>query len=94
MRNVEDIGEALKVHGFPSGELLFRDTSEGYEDVAERLMPDVLIDDDCESIGGETEMTYSRVSTASRRRIKLIKVREFGGVDHLPDTLSELVARP
>ena len=94
VRDIEDIREVLKVHGFPSGELIFRDGSEGYGDVAERLMPDVLIEDDCESIGGETEMTYSRVSAASKRRIKLIKVREFGGVDHLPDSLSELMAHP
>lgn len=93
VRDVEEIREVLKVHGFPSGELLFRDGS-GYGDLAERLMPDVLIEDDCESIGGETEMTCSRVSAASKIRIKLIKVREFGGVDHLPDSLSELKARP
>ncbi len=55
-------------------------------------MPDVLIEDDCESIGGAEEITWLQLPAAARARVRSIVVAEFGGIDHLPDSLEELRA--
>ena len=55
-------------------------------------MPDVLVEDDCESIGGEVEMTYPHIRPELKPRIKSVVVREFGGIDHLPDDISALAS--
>jgi hypothetical protein len=36
-------------------------------------------------------MTYPHLSVDMRQHIKRIVVREFEGIDHLPDVLSELL---
>lgn len=88
---VKDIRFVLSEYIFPdSTNLLFRDGNEEYKDVAEKLMPDILIEDDCESIGGEIEMTYPHIKEELKKKIKPIIVKEFGGIDHLPDNLTEL----
>jgi hypothetical protein len=92
-RKPEDVAKdaaVLERFGFPAGEVLFRQPGESYADVARRAMPDVLIEDDCESIGGEVEMTYPHLRPGEQARITGIVVREFEGIEHLPDTLGEL----
>ncbi len=89
-RDVEKDRSVLRAYQFPEGVVYFRQHQEEYADVAEKVMPDILIEDDCESIGGEAEMTYPHISAAKRRSIKLILVREFEGIDHLPDDLAAL----
>ena len=81
------IQDVLDKYCFPKGELLFRKTGEEYKDVAERIKPDVLIEDDCESIGGAEEMTITYITLEIKKNIKSIPVKEFGGIDHLPDKL-------
>ncbi len=51
-----------------------------------------IIEDDCESIGGEKEMTYPGIKSELKTRIKSIVVKEFGGIDHLPGDVSALVS--
>ena len=80
----------LSKYDFPKGPVLFRQPGEEYKDIAERELPDILIEDDCECIGGKSQMTYTHVKDSLKPRIKLIAVKEFSGIDHLPDTLSEL----
>ena len=87
---VETIRQVLQRYGFPQGELFFRQGDEAYRDVAERVMPDILIEDDCESIGGEIEMTWPHIRPELQARIKSIVVIEHGGIDHLPDDLAAL----
>ena len=87
---VETIRQVLQRYDFPQGELFFRQGDEAYGQVAERVMPDILIEDDCESIGGEIEMTYPHIRAELQAGIKSIVVREFGGIDHLPDDLAKL----
>ncbi len=77
---------------FPPGPLYHRGPGETYAQVVERLSPDVLIEDDCESIGSEAEMASPHLSDAARARIACIVVPEFGGIDHLPDDPAELVS--
>jgi len=82
--------KVLKTHGFPKGEIYHRQTGESYAQIAERLVPDVLIEDDCESIGGASEMTITAVKPEIKKEIKSVVVKEFGGIDELPDNLDEL----
>lgn len=93
-RNASDVEmdeTVLRQHGFPHGEVFFRQGREDYGDVAERIKPDVLVEDDCESIGGEREMTYPRMKSETRAQVKSIIVKEFGGIDHLPDDPRQLL---
>ena len=85
---IGDIKKVLKKHKFPEGQLLFRREGEEYKDVAKRVMPDIIIEDDCDSIGGKNEMTYTHIKPELKKRIKSIVVKEFGGIDHLPDNIS------
>ena len=90
-QEVQTIKNILAEYGFPDGELFFRKEGEEYKDVAERALPDVIIEDDCESIGGEEEMTYPHIRRHLKSRIKSIVVKEFGGIDHLPERISDLL---
>ncbi len=85
--DVEKDKLVLRKFNFPEGDVLFRKDGETYKDIAERIIPDVLIEDDCESIGGEKEMTITFVRSDIKQRIKLIVVKEFQGIDHLPDEI-------
>jgi len=93
-RNPEDVAKdasVLRRYGFPPGGLLARGPGESYGDVAGRAMPDVLVEDDCESIGGGAEITHPQIRPELRGRIKSIVVPEFGGIDHLPDSVRALL---
>ena len=87
---IEAIRNVLKNYNFPKGKLFYRKKNEQYKDVAEKLRPAILIEDDCESIGGEKEMTYPHIQIKLKQKIKLIPVKEFGGIDHLPDSIEDL----
>ena len=87
---VANDGRVLRRHGFPPGEILARTAGESYGEVAARALPDVLVEDDCESIGGLGEVTYPQIPARLRARIRSIVVPEFGGIGHLPDSLDEL----
>jgi hypothetical protein len=89
-RDVEKDRKVLVEHDFPLGPVLFRERDETYASVVEKASPDILIEDDCESIGGEVEMAYPNMSAARKKKVKSITVKEFGGIDHLPDDLNAL----
>jgi len=91
LKEVNVIQKILGRYKFPEGELLFRKAGEDYKDVAEKVMPDLIVEDDCESIGGEEEMTYPGIKPELKSTVKSIVVKEFGGIDHLPDNIVELV---
>ncbi|HLZ58454.1 MAG TPA: hypothetical protein VKR06_16065, partial [Ktedonosporobacter sp.] len=88
--HVEQDCAVLQTYHFPVGQIFFRQPGEGYPDAAERAQPDILIEDDCESIGGAREMTYPHLKPELQAHITSIVVREFEGIDHLPDDVSEL----
>jgi hypothetical protein len=86
-RNPNDVVldvEVLRAYGFPPGRVFARRPGETYGDVASREAPDVLIEDDCESIGAD-QITYLQIAPSAQARIKSIIIPEFGGIDHLPD---------
>jgi hypothetical protein len=87
---IEAIRNVLNRHGFPQGRLLFRQGKQEYQDIAEAVLPDVLVEDDCASIGGAEQMTITHVEPAVKQRIKSIVVREYGGIDLLPDNIESL----
>ncbi|MFB0503774.1 MAG: hypothetical protein ACETWE_08070 [Candidatus Bathyarchaeia archaeon] len=85
---VEDMRGVLEKYNFPDGPLFSRREGEEYKDIVERVMPDVIIEDKCESIGGKDEMTYTQTKQELKHRIRLIAVKEFGGIDYLQDNIS------
>ena len=90
---VDAIQNVLIKYGFPDSQnLLFRQKGQKYSDVAEKLMPDVLLEDDCESIGGKIQMTYTKIKPKLKPKIHSIVVKEFQGIDRLPKSISDLLA--
>jgi hypothetical protein len=90
--DVEKDKAVLEKHAFPDGPIFYRRSGEEYKDVVERIhpLPDVIVEDDCESIGGETEMVHPNLKSELKDRIKSIVVREFEGIDCVPNTISQL----
>jgi hypothetical protein len=88
---VEIDKKVLAKFGYPEGEIFYRQDGESYAAVAERVLPDILIEDDCASIGGEKEMTYPHLREDLKPKIKSVVVKEFQGINHLPDSLAELL---
>ena len=70
---------------------VFQEGSEKYKDIAEAVKPDILIEDDCRSIGGKWQMTITYVDKEIKKGIKSIVVSEFMGIDHLPSDLGNLM---
>jgi len=92
-RNPIDVELDTKVlanHGFPPGRVLARSFTETYGEVVANDLPNILIEDDCESIG-TGEIAYFQVPQSLRWGIRSIIVSEFGGIDHLPNSLEELI---
>jgi hypothetical protein len=81
----------LAAHGFPAGEVYYRAHGESYADVARRWCADLVIEDDCESIGGRAHTTASELARSPGRAVPCVVVPEFGGLTHLPDELDELL---
>jgi hypothetical protein len=93
-RKVKDVAKdesVLHRYGFPEGQVYFRQHGEGYADVAESLLPDLIIEDDAKCIGGEKEMVHPNLKPEFNERTISIVAEEFGGLDHLPDDLTELM---
>ena len=86
--HLQAVEATLRRFEFPPGELFFRREGEGYVDVVRRVAPDVLIEDDCRSIGWDEVITPT---LKAGWRIKGIIVPEFGGLAHLPDDHQELL---
>jgi len=89
-QNVKKDIKVLKKYNFPEAPVLYRQKTETYAQIAERAMPDILIEDDCKSIGGAIAMTYPHISPLRKRMIHSIVVKEFSGIDDLPDDLQAL----
>lgn len=88
--DIEKDREVLRRFNFPDGKIFWREKGKQYKDVVEELMPNILIEDDCESIGGQSEMAITNVVLEKAIKIISIPVQEFGGIDHLPDDINKL----
>ena len=82
----------LDNNNFPPGRIYHRKSNENYKDVVEKIkpLPNIIVEDDCESIGKD-QITYPTLKAELKKKIKSIIVKEFGGIDHLPDKLSDLL---
>jgi len=89
--DVAAIRDILVGAGFPGCCLYYRGQNEEYHYIAEQIVPDVLIEDDCRSIGGRRNWTITYIQPEIKERIHSIVVPEFHGIDHLPADLSALL---
>lgn len=82
-RNIKIVEKALTYYGVQYHNLEYRREKESYADVVERVKPDILIEDDCKSIGGEKEMCITKVPDLLKAKISSIVVEEFTGIDDI-----------
>jgi hypothetical protein len=87
---IQAIRDVLAKQYFPEGALLHRSSDENYAQVVARNLPDVIIEDDCESIGDLSMTVYAELDSNLKAKITSILVREFAGIDHLPDVLTDI----
>lgn len=85
--DVAAIREILRRNQFPGVFLFYREGKERYADIAEQVKPDVLLEDDCRSIGGRWQMSITYVREDVKQNIHSVVIREFAGIDYLPDDL-------
>ncbi len=53
------------------------------KDLVEKIHPNILIEDNCKSIGGEKHCCITNVSKDIKKTIKSIIVEEFKGIDSI-----------
>ena len=87
---VDDIRNVLNKYKFPEGIFLYRKSGETYKDIAEREIPDILIEDDYASDGGVADMTYPHLDPEIKKKIISIVIPEFSGIDQLPENITDL----
>lgn len=90
LENVKNDQLVLKKYNFPKGPIFYR-KERNWNLPIEEAKPDILIEDDCESIGGKSQMTYPNLTQELKSKIISIVLKEFGGIDYLPDDIDELV---
>jgi hypothetical protein len=75
----------LAAHGFPAGTVFAREPGESYAETARRAGADIVVEDDCESIGGRSQTIAAGLAATPGRAVTSVIVPEFGGLAHLPD---------
>jgi hypothetical protein len=89
-RDIAADQEVLRLHRFPGGPVYFRRAGESYRTAVERARPDLVIEDDCESIGGASETIAAQLRDSARQTIRRIVLPEFAGFEALPDNPADL----
>lgn len=89
-KQAEEIAALLKRYKFVGLKLYFREKGQAYKDLVEKVRPDILIEDDCRSIGGSWQMCITHVAPEIKASIQSIAVKEFRGIDHLPSSIQSL----
>lgn len=89
-KQAEEIAQLLKRYRFAGSKLYFREKKQKYKDIIEGVRPDILIEDDCRSIGGSWQMCITHVAPKIKDSIKSIIVKEFKGLDHLSSSVQNL----
>lgn len=89
-KGAREMAELLQRFGFQGSALHAREKGEKYKNIVEDVRPNILIEDDCKSIGGAWQMCITHISEEIKDQIKSVVVREFKGIDHLPQDLNEL----
>jgi hypothetical protein len=89
LKNVKKDEKVIKKFEFPKGSIFYRKEKDWNLPI-EEAKPDIIIEDDCESIGGEHQMTYPNLNKEWKSKLISIVIKEFGGIDNLPDDINEL----
>jgi hypothetical protein len=90
MKEVNFIKNILEQFNFPGNYLYYCGKNERYNNIVEEIVPNIFIEDNCNSIGGEKQMSITYVNKEVKERIKSIIVKEFSGIDNLPNDIKEL----
>lgn len=77
------IKSVIDFYGMKYTEILCRNKGEQYSELVERVRPDILIEDDCKSIGGQKECCITNVRKEIKATIHSIIVPEFAGIDNI-----------
>lgn len=75
------IKSIMDFYGMKYTEIICRSKREQYSEIVERLEPDLLIEDDCRSIGGQREWCITNVKDELKSKIHSIIVPEFKGIE-------------
>ncbi|MFX1503038.1 MAG: hypothetical protein ACFFDH_18905 [Promethearchaeota archaeon] len=89
LENVKIDKRVLKKYNFPKGPIFYR-KEQNWNLPVKKAKPDILIEDNCESIGGLYQMTYPNLKQELKSKIISIVIKEFGGINNLPDDINEL----
>ncbi len=84
------IADLLLKYKLPGSRLYFRERRQKYHHLVESVRPEILIEDNCKSIGGSRQMCITDVEPRLKNEIHSIVVEEFKGIDHLPASVEEL----
>ena len=90
-KHIHEIKNLLLKNHFPGQCLFYRGEGQRYKDIVELVIPDILIEDDCWSIGGKWQMAITYVEPEIKDKVKSIIVKEFTGIDNLPLQVTELL---
>lgn len=88
-RQAEQIARLLKRYGFGGTKLYYRERGQKYKDLVEQIKPQVLIEDDCKSIGGKWQMCITDVTPLLKGQIISVVVPEFKGIDALAERYTD-----
>jgi hypothetical protein len=81
----------IRRYRFPAGPVHGRHEDEDYGALVERLGLDVLVEDDCDSIGGAAKTCAAQLSLAVSQSVRCLVLPEFGGLAGLPDDPAKLL---
>lgn len=82
-RNAMKFAQHLDDLGFVGSMVGYREKNQDYGTLIKEEQPDILIEDDCKSVGGEKNMCINQVDENLKKYIKHIKVKEFEGIDNV-----------
>ena len=80
-RKAMGMAQRLDELGFVGSMVGYRQPRQDYATLIKEEQPDILIEDDCKSIGGEAHMCITQLSDELKRSLKHIVVEEFKGID-------------
>lgn len=82
-RRYSFIKRIIDFYGMKYNEILYREKGEKYSEIVESIKPDILIEDDCKSIGGQREWCITNVRKEIKEGIHSIIVPESKGIDYV-----------
>ena len=80
-RKAMKMAQHLDELGFTGSMVGYRQRNQDYATLIKEELPDILIEDDCESVGGEENMCYNILNEDLKKSVKHIIVKEFNGIN-------------